>query len=152
MSNRSAFVGERNPYGGGQEYALFPVPDHATGARLMRALGITRASYMTALDRYNLFSRATQSAEVTSARVDELLSRYEVVYALGRSVHDSIVKRVRATTGEEVDRAWFSSTRCGTCTVVVVPHPSGLNRLWNRADTASTLRQIVRSLSPEVYE
>ena len=51
---RILLVGESNPYGADPEFALFPLPERASGARLQEILRLSTGEYLRRHDRVNL--------------------------------------------------------------------------------------------------
>lgn len=132
-------VGEANPHGADPEMALYPLPERASGGRLAAILGLSRGEYLERFDRCNLCP-STWSAASARRRAAEILAER----AGGRIV----------LLGAKVSRAFglhyrpFVHGRIGPTASVgyaVLPHPSGLNRLWNEAGSAESARMVLRA-------
>lgn len=120
---RVLLVGEANPWGADPEFALYPAPDGTAGERLCRLImGLPRAEYLRRFERANLCPTkwsapvARASAAAISARLDG--GDLDVAVLLGRKVAEAFGAQ---------DFAPF--THVGK--LVLLPHPSGLNRVWN---------------------
>ena len=132
-------VGELNPYGVSPEMALFYKPDHASGARLMRIVGL-RAHTYSYLDKRNLCV-GRWSMPVARAAAEEILGEGPAcVVTLGRKVADAFGYR----------GGLFAVDRRRDTAVVAIPHPSGLCREWNRPGAQEAVRTLLRAHAPSV--
>lgn len=135
-------VGESNPYGGGDEYALYPSPDGCSGHRLCTLiLGMGRKEYLEKFDRTNLVS-GKWSIRRARARAAMLYDqRYCIL--LGQKVCSAFdVPFIPGDKG-------FPSTGGGW---LVLPHPSGLNRMWNEVGMIERCRRAVEDYLEEIKE
>jgi hypothetical protein len=124
-------VGEVNPYGSDPTFALFPLPEGASGYRLRKILGLTQDEYLRAFDRANLCT-GRWSAEAAREAAEQIDSQDRcAVILLGRKV---------AKAFGLGSRELF--TRCGR--YVLLPHPSGRCRSWNDAARVEWARRLVR--------
>lgn len=138
MSAKPVLVGEMNPYGADPYYALYPAPDGCSGHRLCcLILGMQRKAYLDAFERVNL---CEGKWSIRAAR-----ERAETLWASpGRFI----------LLGAKVCSAWekpfepFALSDGGT--TLVLPHPSGLCRLWQQPDAFAKARAAVRLLCPEL--
>jgi hypothetical protein len=132
--NKILLVGELNPYGADPEYALYPLPAHASGNRLKEILGLTLREYLKEHDRVNLCT-GSWSAKAAKLRAFELLEVREpgtglvlcgskVAYAFNQTYPGGFLHRTA--------RGLF---------VLVIPHPSGRNRVWNDPAAAADVRE-----------
>ncbi len=130
---RPLLVGEVNPYGSDPGMALYPLPEGASGDRLRRILGMTRAEYLRTFDRVNL-CEGTWSTAAARRRAKELICG-------GRPGYVLLGRRVAEAFGW---RRWpaFSSN----FHFVFLPHPSGRCREWDRLGSEERARQLVASL------
>lgn len=139
-------VGENNPYSSNPVYALWPDPPHSAGGRLCNViLGMDIDAYCDTFDRVNLLSQAKWSVKEARTRAFELLDDTR---------HDFIL------LGAKVSRAFgmlFSpfQTACmrdyDTDTYyrfLVLPHPSGLCRVWNDPNSIQRTREAVAKFYP----
>lgn len=130
--SRPVLVGESNPYGADPAYALFPSPESSAGYRLCTmVLGLSRKRYLETFDRVNLCAGkwGIREARTTAASLKGrplILCGAKVCSAFGITFEPF---------SAYVDKA-----------IAVIPHPSGLCRLWvteenavNRARAAITL-------------
>lgn len=129
---RPLLVGEANPYGEDLKYALYPLPEQAAGARLARILQLSKTSYLRAYDRENLCPMAwsMKVARENARRIDE--ARAGVVVLLGRKVATAFCLE-KAPPYTAVGR------------YVILPHPSGLNRVWADPTAAVRAREVLRT-------
>ena len=148
-------VGESNPYGADPYFALYPDPRTSAGGRMQRlVLGIKAATYIE-LDRYNL-CEGRWSVPVARQRAGELVGQRPeariVFVLLGRKVAAAfglgdvpvfrVVERAKDSTYGPVGEAW---TR-----LVLLPHPSGRNRMWQDPTTVTRCREVLGPLCPEL--
>jgi hypothetical protein len=139
-------VGECNPYGGSPDYALFDEPSDSSGGRLRRrVLGLSRETYFGPLvERLNLCQgREWNAAEARLAAAAVLRGAAEggaVVVALGRRVASALGFRAK----------FFESQELAGATVLSLPHPSGLSRLWNEPGARARARGALAALVPGV--
>lgn len=139
---RPLLVGESNPYGSNPEFALYPLPERSAGGRLCRlVLGMRMAEYLRAYDRANLcdgrWSAPTARAEALGCpphgRPDRALgARVAAAFALD---FEPFTARQQRIVGDGA--AW-------SATLVVLPHPSGLCRLWNEPGAFERARAVLR--------
>lgn len=137
-------VGESNPYGGDDYYALYPAPDGCSGHRLCRlVLWMSRHKYLDVFDRCNLV-RGKWSIVVARASAREMLS-----------VDDG---RKLILLGSKVSSAFgtpyepFSASEVGGHPVLVLPHPSGLCRAWGVQGAYARARECLKEFAPEVAQ
>lgn len=123
------FVGECNPYGEDPRYALYDEPTNASGARLRRILGLERRNYF-ACGRVNLCTGAW-SLKDARARAVELLAAFPGCrfVLLGRKVAAGFRQKGDAFTTSE--------------RFVLLPHPSGLCRVWDEPGTVELAREML---------
>lgn len=132
--NKPVLVGESNPYGRDPYYALYPAPDGCSGHRLcVRILGMRRAEYLAAFDRVNLCDGPWSIADA-AGKADALRG--------GRLI----------LLGAKVCRAFrvpfrpFEESEAG----LVLPHPSGLCRLWNVPGNIEAARRVMGIYCPTI--
>lgn len=131
-------VGEANPWQSDERmamrYALHPDPPHASGGRLcFYVMGIEESAYLASFDRIDL-CHPKWSLPVARAKAAQLVA--------GRSeAHDVIVlcgSKVAAAFGLGEAQA-FTIHRIRP-RLVLLPHPSGLNRLWHQPGAVARAR------------
>jgi hypothetical protein len=138
--NKPLLIAESNPFGGDYKFALYPVPEGCSGWRLCALiLGMWRKDYLAAFDRCNLVEGpwSMAAAKKRSKEIWEAPGRFVL---FGRKVCDAF----------ETPFIPFEIS-CGG-TILVLPHPSGLNRIWRKPDSIQQARQAVISFVPEVAE
>jgi hypothetical protein len=127
-------VGETNPYGGDAEFALYPSPPGCTGHRLCHLIfQMDSDDYMERFDRANLcvgkWSTTTARAGAASLTVS-----HSTLVLLGRKVTSAF---------DMSDKPAFSIVR-GVKTFIILPHPSGLNRMWGEPGAFDRARAVLR--------
>ena len=132
-------VGEANPYGGDPEYALYPLPLRASGDRLCTlVMGLERRDYLDRFDRVNLCPERWSAP--LSRKNAEIIQRERaggVVVLLGSKVCAAFGFEYKPFT---VTERWYghggaAPAAAGSSTrFVLLPHPSGLCRVWNEPD------------------
>lgn len=128
-------VGELNPYGADPRYALYPLPEGASGWRLAKLLGMDTKTYLRAFERTNLCAgvwdrkRAMDSALRISGD-----KRWRRIVMLGRKV------TVAFFGGKDTPDPFTSAGR-----YIILPHPSGRNLVWNRPGAAEEARALLVS-------
>jgi len=127
-------VGELNPYGADPELALYPLPEHASGGRLARILGLSRGQYLRAFGRANLCSGRWSLGDARGAA--ELLTimndRDRPIVLLGSKVCQAFAQ------------PYHPFTSAGR--LHVLPHPSGRCRAWNEPGAVARARALVLPL------
>jgi hypothetical protein len=135
-------VGEANPYGADPLFALWPDPYNSAGARLQRlVLQLSVDDYLRSFERVNLCP-TRWSAPVARAQATALETHVEA-------------GRVAVLLGTKVSRAFsahappfepFRAYERGAGRLVVLPHPSGLNRAWNEPGAFERARELLRQV------
>ncbi len=133
------FVGELNPYGSDERYALYPEPENSAGGRLCRlVLGLSVKQYIRHFDRANLCVGKWSNKEARR-RADAICA--ESSSASGRKI---VLLGVRVSAAFGVSSHPFTVVRRGSIVFVVLPHPSGLNQVWNQVDAFDRARVVLR--------
>jgi len=154
---RVYLVGELNPYGTEAEYALYPLPERSAGGRLCSLiLGMNRGAYCRIFERRNLCVgkwsalAARHAAEAIRKEAvggvvvllgSKVSKAFQVPFEPFSVLHENSVEACRhrdLAAGEEV-RA-----------IAVLPHPSGLCRLWNEWDSIPRARRAVLDAAPHL--
>jgi hypothetical protein len=138
-ASRVVLVGEANPYGADPDYALFPAPDGCAGHRLcVLILGMRRREYLDTFERVNLCP-----------------NRWAMKEARQHAQKLWVQPKKFILLGAKVARAWeidpfepFTFHDGGT--TLVLPHPSGLCRLWYEPGAYERARSCVAELAPEI--
>jgi hypothetical protein len=123
---RTLILGLDNPHSSDPRAALLPRPKGSTGHRLFVLSGLPWSVYREAFERRNV--RDGTTAAFLSNRTVIVLGR-EAWRILGLSRVDFFKSH------------WSSEINA---TFVLVPHPSGLNRFYNRADNRRRIEALLR--------
>lgn len=136
--SKPTLVGESNPYGPDPDFALYPAPDGCSGHRLCcLILGMFRHDYLEAFDRVNLCD-GRWSIRNARLRAEELSRQPGRFVLLGAKVSAAF----------QVPFVPFEVSEGGT--MLVLPHPSGLCRLWGEPGAFEKAREAVRRFAPEL--
>lgn len=128
---RPLLVGELNPFGGDEYFALYPLPPECSGGRLQRILGLSRTEYLRIFDRANL-CRGAWSLAQARARASALLAvERSALVLLGAKVCQAFRVEFRP----------FTVAAVGDLRAAILPHPSGRNLTWNEPSAAQRARQ-----------
>jgi len=123
---KPVLVGEANPYGADPRYALYCEPANSAGGRLCNLiLQMGRNEYVRTFDRVNLCP-SKWSMKVARARAHELRVAGAPLVLFG--------SKVCAAFDVDFEPFWagrLSDTTGLWVPAVILPHPSGLCRLWN---------------------
>jgi hypothetical protein len=140
-------VGEDNPYSRDHRYALYPEPEHSAGGRLCRLImRLSVKDYIRGFDRVNLCAGEWSMREakdhadcIMTDRImtNAILSNWTVVL-LGAKVTEAF----------KFDFKPFSSLRyLDRAQIVILPHPSGRNRVWNEPGAFDRARETLEQAS-----
>lgn len=133
-------VGECNPYQEKERarFALYPYPERSAGGRLCRViLGLEPRAYLAAYHRANLCS-GSWSIPAARRRAQELMQEF---YAPDRELP---IVLLGAKVAEAFGQRFEPFTHSSTGPFVLLPHPSGLSRLWNESGTFERARALLR--------
>lgn len=159
-------VGEQNPLSSwskhGRVFDLYDLPENSSGGRLRRLiLGVTKKEYRdesryvrrNLLDRGERWTKAFAVARARALRA-EIVDHW--IRGIGRAPGAVLLgAKVSAAFGVPYEpfqvtdvlvRAFLVSSRVLVLPVLVLPHPSGLNRIWNQPDSFTKAREAVRRL------
>jgi hypothetical protein len=114
--------------------------DQDTQARLAHLLDVPRDEMMDAVIWLNLFEYEGTRPERYVRLIEESAAPGDAILLLGR--------RVQRAFGLEEARELSIVVRSGGVgpTIVVVPHPSGLNRWWNDPDHVDDAAIVLRRI------
>lgn len=147
---RPWLIGENNPYSSDPYYALYPEPEQSAGHRLcVKIFGMRESRYLRTFERRNLLHRqhgwSVGSAKTAAAQIltesdgaPLVLCGVKVANAFGVSPEPF---RVLSVVPDLVPQLFKKQT-----TVVVLPHPSGLCRVWNEPNAIVRARAAVRQV------
>ena len=129
---KSLLVGETNPYGADPHWALYPSPPGCTGHRLCYlVLGLSGDEYLERFDRVNLCVGKFRMADARDS---------------AKRLGDKYRGSVKVLLGRKVCSAWnvdFKPFTIIDAEVVILPHPSGLNRMWGEAGAFDRARAVL---------
>lgn len=139
--SKVVLVGELNPYGADPRYALYDEPPQSAGGRMRRLVcGLPRREYLR-LGRVNLCAgKWSTPAARERARILSDMAEHPAFVLLGR--------RVARAFGTDLEP--FAWRRFESATLVALPHPSGLCRVWNEPGAFERARAVLREACPEV--
>lgn len=152
---KPVIVGESNPFGGDEYYALYDEPEGCTGDRLCRmVMGLRSETYRRSFERRNLLRgsrwsapRAREAASVLVERLPEsrvwILLGKRVAVAFGFHGEWKPPCTSVDTIGDRI-----LPPKCGL--ILALPHPSGLNRMWNDPELSGRCRKLLQSVLPEI--
>jgi hypothetical protein len=139
MAEKPMLVGESNPYGADPAFALYPAPDGCSGHRLCGlVLGMSRRDYLDAFERRNLCVGKWRM-RVARASAQALRTWPAPLILLGAKV-------ARAFEFDPFE-PWTLGDGGKT---VILPHPSGLCRLWNEPGAFTRAQLLVVAACPEL--
>lgn len=138
-------VGELNPYGSDPRFSLYHLPRRASGNRLREHLGLSDCTY-EAIEKVNLCT-GRWSMAAARANAGKVLGEYGVIVCLGAKVRDAFNGPKFFESGRWLLNLGLNEAECSIATL---PHPSGLNRLWNQPGARQRARELMRSIAPGV--
>lgn len=139
MTTKPLLVGEANPYGGDDYYALYPAPDGCSGHRLCcLILGMHRADYLDVFERQNLCPTRWNLRQARK-RAAELRTWQSSLILFGSKV---------ARAFEFVPFRPFEMADGGK--TLILPHPSGLCRMWSEPGAFQRARTLVGQVCPDL--
>lgn len=132
-------VGEANPYGVDPRYALFPHPRNSAGYRLARMIMAmpSKQAYLDSFDRVNLCPQKW-SVPVARDRAREIQAERERTHIV---LLGSKVATAFGFAYEPFKVAQAGSRMEPLKTFVILPHPSGLCRLWHEPNAFERARE-----------
>lgn len=128
-------VGEANPHGANPEFALYPLPEHAAGGRLAAILDMSRSTYLRAFRRVNLCPRRWSMRDAREHAAGIASRERGPIVLLGRRVAEAF--GFGAAPPFSAQGQFY-----------LLPHPSGLNRVWNDPRAAERARALIYPLLP----
>jgi len=145
-------VGEMNPYGADERYALYHEPKRAAGYRLQSViLGLRPREHYLPLWRVNLCA-GSWSTQDGAERAAELITQdapWSVLIMLGSKVAEAF----RIAHGGRPKPYECESSICPggpPITFVALPHPSGRVTSWNDPANVERARRVLREVAPRV--
>lgn len=136
---KPVLVGESNPYGSDPEFALYPSPEGSAGHRMCEyILGMYRRDYLESFNRVNLIAGAWDNA---TALINARQVVGERLVLLGSKVSAAFEQPFRPFTRVVLS---YSPARVA----LILPHPSGLCRIWNDPARIAEARERMREFAP----
>ena len=133
---KTLIVGESNPYSSDPRLALYPVPKKGSGYNLCaRIMGLEVREYLRRFDRTNL------CASKWSARLAETTAA--IIRASDRKIVVVCGARVAHAFGVPSDPFVAHQHSANEPMLVVLPHPSGLCRVWNDPESYARAKSIL---------
>lgn len=141
-------VGEANPYQSNEAdamaFALYPEPPHASGGRLCRyVMGLDVRTYLRAFDRVDL-CHPKWNMKAARAKAAQLMAERgmdDVIVLCGAKVANAF-----GVLYEPFTIRWTPHRALTGPRLVVLPHPSGLNRAWHQPNARERAREILREV------
>lgn len=132
-------VGETNPYGPSEDFALYPDPVNSAGWRLcFRVLGFkTSQDYFEKFDRTNLCAFGWRIKKAREKAVQLSAERETPLILLGRQVCDAFGVAFEPFTAQ-------TSLLGPNRTRYILPHPSGRCRAWNDPESITKARELLK--------
>jgi hypothetical protein len=117
-------VGEQNPHGVDPRMALWPYPEHASGGRLARILGLEVRDYLLLNDRVNLCRDAWDRAEAleSARRILATRPKDSGLVMLGRKAEAAFGWVYRRYEVRYIQPGFHA---------LALPNPSAMCREWN---------------------
>ena len=142
MVHNPILVGELNPYGGRPEHALFCHPPNSAGGRLQRLIfAIPRWKYLEC-PRFNLcVGEWSAPAARVEARALLTLAKGRTLVLLGKKVCDAFQV--------PFDPFQLDESPSGQ-KYVILPHPSGRNRMWEADGAIERAQELLRAEFPHL--
>lgn len=129
-------LGERPGPNTDKRVALYPHTNTGAAARLMRLLELSQAEYLTSTSRLNAVDdKSSTASSVARQRVEEFLNSagQNPFIVLGKSAIKAMPAKYRKMDfGEIKDN------------VLLLPHTSGVNRVWNDPAFTAKMQRIAR--------
>jgi hypothetical protein len=124
-------VGEANPYGGDPGMALYPLPERASGHRLcVDIMQLSHRDYLQRFDRINLSPFRWRTKEALQ-HAGEIMRSGQRCVLLGAKVAKAFGYQ-------------FIPFVTIDLRFLILPHPSGLCRLWNQPGAYDRARLALR--------
>lgn len=142
-------VGELNPYGSNPAFALYPLPEWASGARLCKILGLARWEYLDRFERVNLLRAEDIAPRNGAPKFWSLpLAREAAKKLLDQPTRTLILLGAQVATAFGLKREQALLHRdfgANRHTVIMLPHPSGRNRVWNDPTYIERVRELLKT-------
>lgn len=123
----AAIVGEMPGFNTSPKLPVFPLPTTSAGGRLLAYSGMTLEHFLGAFYRRNLYTYL-EPWSVPNAR-DRAAETLAVIEQMG--LRRVVLLGIRVGAAFGLDELWCDGRSPGGTEFAVVPHPSGLNRVYN---------------------
>jgi hypothetical protein len=153
--NKILLVGELNPYGADPAYALYPLPERASGARLQDILGLSLTDYLKGHDRTNLCTGEYDPAKARERAAEIIAERREFSEQNPGHLRGLVLcgAKVAAAFGLPYEPGKLHFPEQPKVVILILPHPSGRNRAWNDLTLSGRMRDAYDTLRRHVgYE
>lgn len=145
-------IGENNPYGTDQRYALYHEPKGAAGDRLCRlVLGLEWRDYMRHFHRRNTLVGSKWSAlkaREGAALIFAETAPGDAVVLCGKKVWDAWFRLLQIADSYRQWQPYCVHTGPESRLFASIPHPSGLNRVWGAPGAFQLARETVLIAAP----
>jgi hypothetical protein len=134
-------LGERPGPNTDPRVALYPHTTTGAAANLMRLLELSQAEYLTSTTRLNAVDdKSSTASTVARQRVEEFLQAagQNPFIVLGKSALKAMPAKYRKMAFGEI-----------TDNVLLLPHTSGVNRVWNDPAFTAQMQRIAREFINE---
>jgi hypothetical protein len=125
-------IGESNPYGSDPEFDLWPGPRGCAGWRLcVPILGLDPDDYVATFERRNLLRAARWSAPRAREAAVEVERDFRAAGGCALVLLGAKVAAAFGFLNFKSEMLHPALTTTAGSRALVIPHPSGLSRLWN---------------------
>ncbi len=152
---RTLLIGLDNPYSRNASHALLPMPDGATGNKIVQLIDeamdadYSPRQYLRDFARINLYPGETARSGKGATSTDRLLARLCMIL-IANARYSGVVlfgKRVQVAFGDFVTFDTETDVKIvDDATFYALPHPSGRNRWYNQATNREHAARILESL------
>lgn len=154
VKNKVWLIGESNPYGPDQRFALYCEPRGSAGERLCRlVLGLEPRQYLRAFERRNTLVGSTWSAPKAregAATTFAETAPGDTVVLFGKRVWDAWFPLLQLAPEAREWQPYRTHVGPESRTFASLPHPSGLSRAWNEPGAFLRAREVVLLAAPQL--
>lgn len=140
---RGLIIGENPGKQTHPELPLFPWPERSSAGRLLEMSGMTGGQYLGGLYRRNLCdTKGKWERDLAEKRARVMIT---VLFDMPKDLRVVLCgKRVAKAFGYRDYEFWRPGVLESRQRYVVIPHPSGLNRLYNDRENRARTRAVMR--------
>lgn len=152
---RTLLIGLDNPHSRNPHHALLPMPDGATGDKIVQLIDeamsadYSPAKYLRDFARLNLYPGEAARSGKGATSTDRLLARMCMIL-IAQAKYSGVVlfgKRVQTAFGDFVTFDNDTDSKMvNFATFYALPHPSGRNRWYNVPENRQYAARILESL------